>query len=356
MASIIHTGDLHFDRPFTAFPFDKAAICREEKLACFERIINKARAEKTDILLLAGDLFENTHVSLKTVNFLKRCFASIRGTHIFIVPGNHDCISGNGIYSAAELGENVTVFGEEISYKEIESLGVRVYGMGLLSRFTEKPALEGFKAKEDGMANIMLLHGGLPPYDRTETNPIFAEHIAESGLDYLACGHIHKSDGIKTLGKTAYAYCGIPDGRLAGEEGNKGIICGKVEKGRCELGFEVTSSRFVHAAEVDVGGMLTYFDVINGLGELNKRDIYYVTLKGERGDGVFFDTQVLEQMLCERVFFASVTDNSVCGRKSDGILERIFIEKIAQSDKSEDIKNEALRAGLAALGGNGGLK
>ncbi|MEG1442313.1 MAG: metallophosphoesterase, partial [Oscillospiraceae bacterium] len=79
MPRIIHTGDIHFDTPFTSRLNRKdAELRRSEIKATFGKIISKAN--DADLLLIAGDLFDGGTVSADTINFLKRKFSEIPNT------------------------------------------------------------------------------------------------------------------------------------------------------------------------------------------------------------------------------------------------------------------------------------
>ena len=350
MARIVHTGDLHFCTPFQGFPPNVAERFREEQFASFEKTIEYVKEINADALLLAGDLFENEYVSYRILEFLRRCFASIPETHVFISPGNHDCIMGNDIYAAESLGENVTVFGEEISCVLLPEAGVRVYGTGLLNQTSHKDILLGFHAPRDGIANIFLAHCSLPPYG--DLCPVSARRLSESGIDYFAAGHIHSHEGFKKAGSTVYAYCGTPEGRFLDECGKKGIIAGDVTAENVSLSFKNTAKREVHKLNADISDAITYGDIIGKLGKLCKNDIYNIELCGTIGRNMFFDTNTLSEMLSERVFYANIKFAAKReGKKPDSIAEKLFGEILHERTKSGAIAAQAEMLGLAALRG-----
>ena len=350
MTKIIHTGDLHLDSPLIALSSRKAEICRNERLMSFEKTIDETQKYGADILLLAGDLFENEYVSYKTVEFLKRCFAKIPDTHIFISPGNHDCIGGNKIYLTENLGQNVHVFGGQLSYIELKELNVRVYGYGFYNKYSDENVLEGFKAKDDGMTNIMLLHCSLPPYK--DTNPVTKEQIAASGLDYLAPGHIHAGGEIMREGDTFYAYCGTPQGYSFDEMGDKGIIEGEVNHKSANLKFIKTAKRDVEVIDIDVSDCLTNSDICSKLNDLKSENIYKILLKGKTPKEVIFNTKTLKEMLEEKIFSVKIYDETETEtEKSPSMAEKLFLERLNGKDVSESIKTRAAKLGLMALGG-----
>ena len=351
MTKIIHSGDLHLDTPLTGFASEKAEICRSERLLSFEKTIDEVIKTKAEILLLAGDLFENENVSFGTVRFLKKCFARIPDTYVFIAPGNHDCLTGNRVYSKGELGENVHVFSDELDFKEIESKNIRVYGYGFRGKFVDENVLSNFRVKDDKMANILVMHCSLPPYK--DTNPVTLEQIKESGLDYIAAGHIHAGGKIQKQGKTYFAYCGTPQGFSFDEVGKKGIICGDIEQNSVNLEFIKTSKREVCIKEADVSGCTTNADVVAMFKDLNPENIYKIILRGKIHKQVVLNKKVIKEMLEENVFFAKIYDETEIEiDKAASLAEKLFLEKLSEKGMSEAVTERAKKIGLCALGGD----
>ena len=148
MVKIVHCSDTHFDSPFLGLSAGAAQIRRAEQFESFEKVIDITAETGADILLLAGDLFENDVVSRLTAEFLRRCFEKIKNTYVFIAPGNHDYTDGNSIYKNASLGENVIVFTGGIQSVTIEDKKCRVYGCGFEKQFYTGN-FDGFRAQDD---------------------------------------------------------------------------------------------------------------------------------------------------------------------------------------------------------------
>lgn len=347
MVKIVHCGDTHFDSPFTGLSLGAAEKRREEQLATFERVIDITRETKADLLLLAGDLFENEYVSRKTAEFLRRSFEKIKDTYVFIAAGNHDFIDGNNIYKGASLGDNVTVFDENIQSVEIADKKCRVYGCGFTEQFYNCD-FDSFSAEDDEFVNIGVFHCALPPY--TDHNPITAEQIEKSGLDYLAAGHIHLHDGFNKAGKTTYAYCGIPEGRGFDETGEKGIITGEISKNQCNLQFVPVCKRQLHRETLNVSDCLTYSDIVRKIDAFDAKDLYSITLTGELADGVYFNIDALTKTLSEKLFYVRLTDETKRRIvRENGIMEKMFLEALKEQDLPEEIYDLAASFGLDAL-------
>ena len=119
---IIHAADLHFDTPFQDVSKEQSNINREELKEVFLNIINFAKENPVDILLLAGDIFDNFTVSRQTLHFLENCFDKIKNTRIFISPGNHDPYGQNSFYKLINFPSNVHIFKGKIEKVYIKEL------------------------------------------------------------------------------------------------------------------------------------------------------------------------------------------------------------------------------------------
>ena len=136
--------------------------------------------------------------------------------------------------------------------------------------------LKGFTAPEEMGFAIGILHG-----DTTQAKspycPITAKQIKDSNLDYLALGHIHKCDAIKS-GKTLCAWPGGPMGRGYDEPGRKGVLIVELGEKTEALFMELDTPRFydleVEPEEDPVGAIGS---LLPAAGNLN---FYRITLVG----------------------------------------------------------------------------
>ena len=235
MIKFLHAADLHLDAPFSALSPEQAAARRQEQRALLTELAEAANAQDCDVVLLAGDLFDSSSASEQTLLALRRALASIHAP-VFISPGNHDCLLPGSAYLTESWPENVHIFKTDtIEAVELPEKNLRVYGAGFPARFC--PALlEGFAAKDDGRTNLMVVHGN-PTQPSSPYNPILPAQIAQSGLSYLALGHIHQASGLLTAGGTAYAWPGCAMGRGFDELGQKGAYLGRITDAGVQLDF-----------------------------------------------------------------------------------------------------------------------
>lgn len=216
---ILHSADLHLDSPFGQFPEDVRRELRQSLRSVPERLLQVSREEKCDLWLLAGDLFDG-EVTWESYRALYRVLADC-GVPVFIAPGNHDYYGVHSVWTEKSWPENVHIFDGSLSCVELPELGCRVYGAGYRTMDCE-PLLQGFRAKEDGMYNLCVLHGD-PVSGQSHYCPVTREQAASSELDYLALGHVHAS-GYFRAGRTLCGWPGCPMGRGWDETGKKGLF------------------------------------------------------------------------------------------------------------------------------------
>ncbi len=218
---ILHAADLHLDTPFTG----RSPALGRELLKVPGLLVDICRREKCDMMLLAGDLFDGPWTA-ESMDALRSALAEA-GVPVFISPGNHDFCGADSPYLSENWPENVHIFTQPaISSVALESLDCRVYGAGFRSMDCDS-LLENFTAQGDEKFHIAVLHGD-PTQVNSPYNPITAAQIRESGLHYLALGHIHQTGSLR-CGETLCAWPGCPMGRGWDETGIKGVLLVTVE-------------------------------------------------------------------------------------------------------------------------------
>ena len=220
---ILHTGDLHLGMSFarSKLPAEVGKVRRQELWETFDRIIDTARAEKADLLLIAGDLFEYNYCTASDIKRINDRFARIPDTRVLIAPGNHDPALPGSLYNTCRWQPNVHIFrSSKICALELEGLGATVWGLGWDRGDIREPLLEGFKAAGEGI-NIMLVHGDVVPEGSpSDYLPLYKRHLAGCGVAYAALGHVHKGGAVEHGGKGAAMYCSSPEPISFNEEGS----------------------------------------------------------------------------------------------------------------------------------------
>ncbi len=195
----IHLADVHLGAaPDKGYSWSRQ---REEEIwETFRRIIAGIRENPVDFLFIAGDLFHRQPLlrELKEVNYL---FSTIPETRVYLIAGNHDHMRSNSFYRGFSWEPNVVFFeGEELTCIKDEEHPVYVYGLSYEHQEITAPLYDkAAPCREEGL-HILLAHGG----DERHI-PINISRLAAAGFDYVALGHIHKPQILRT---DAIAYAG----------------------------------------------------------------------------------------------------------------------------------------------------
>lgn len=313
MPKVVHCSDIHLDSAFAALPAERSEQRRLECLQTFDKII--AHAANADLLLIAGDLFESNAVKRATVQHIIRKFAEIPQTQIFIAPGNHDPYTPESPYARYAWGENVHIFGSDLTCVDLPHCNTCVYGAGFTAVTQRTSGLEKLRCNRECI-NILLLHGELTSAGTGSTfRPITMEELRHSGVNYAALGHIHSFQGLCQAGESAYAYCGMPEGRGFDETGEKGILVGTVETNAVDLKFVSLCKRQYHCLEVDISDAKDTLDIAEILmrqgGNTGKPDdLYRFVLRGYVQPQLEILMPRLKELLSEHFYYVELEDET----------------------------------------------
>ncbi len=181
---ILHTADLHM-----AFLGDKGC-------SGLETVVNTAVSQRADLLLIAGDLFDNNRIEDNLMEFVRGQFWRLP-IPIVVLPGNHDCLVPGGVFTRAEFWKscrNLHVLqhtdGETLN---LPFLNLSIWGRPIDNYFGDIHPMQGRSKQIDGgFWNIAVAHGYFVDTDspRFPSYHITEPEIAENPWDYVALGHV----------------------------------------------------------------------------------------------------------------------------------------------------------------------
>jgi DNA repair exonuclease SbcCD nuclease subunit len=356
LIKVLHAADFHLDSPFDSLSDEKARERRREQRELFLSLGEICNREGVGAVLLSGDLIDSDRSSLETCEILLEVFRSIKA-EVFIAPGNHDFASPRSPYLTLRFPKNVHIFtSPEIRKLEFPERGFTVWGAGFTGD-TSPPLLTGFRAEGEGV-KILVMHGDVNQ-PKSPYNPISEAEIAESGLDYLALGHVHGFSGVKKAGRTYYAYPGCPEGRGFDETGEKGVLIGSVGSESCDMKFLPLGGRKYEVLNVDLSEADDPVKAILPLLPRDSyRDIYRIVLQGEY-DGEL-DLGSLTEKLSDRFYALTIKDRTrirrdIWEKAGEDTLRGIFLRKMRKKYNEAETEEErerivlAVRYGLSAL-------
>lgn len=363
---VLHCADVHIGAA-ESFLGTKAAYRRSETLLTVEHIMDIVKKNGIQLMLIAGDFFDSNKISTETAEKIFAQIGDLKETAVVAVAGNHDPLNSESPYKRCRLPENLYVFGPEDEYITIESLNTRVYGKSFDNVYLKGEDSFKLKPTEDGYINIAVLHGDFGYTADSRYNPITPQFIENSGMDYIAFGHIHKRSEISKLGGTYYAYPGCPEGHGFDETGAKGVYVGEIGKNYCNMEFMPTARRMYIYEKADLTllseGESIYEKIISVLAEKYGasygENLYKIELCGTLPTGVTLDKAELASRLSEQVYYVKIKDKTELQYDFDTLskeisLKGLFVKNMllklenAGGDERENIR-AALSIGLKAF-------
>jgi exonuclease SbcD len=224
MLRLLHTADVHLGARHADLG-DVAAAQRERQFAAFNATVDLALAEKVDLFLVAGDLFDSNVQPRRSVDRVAAELARLAEARIrtVLIPGTHDVYDRSSVYRAYDLAtlagtrpeDNlVVVLTPSRPWVHLPALDAVVHGPVFATKRAPHSPLRDLASVETPVATwkIGLLHAALLIPGRTDHDEVVitTDEIAASGLDYLALGHWHSAQVSKARGVT-YAYSGAPE-------------------------------------------------------------------------------------------------------------------------------------------------
>ena len=218
---VLHTADVHLGSDGYGDAAQQAAHGERSRHA-FRRVIDRALADRVDLLLIAGDLFDHNRVPDETVAFAR---AELDRLHqpVVILPGNHDALSTNAIYDRHDVtagASHVHVIrrldGETIDIPELDLV---VWGRAMEEHTPAFRPLDRIPGRDRRRWCLAMAHGFFYE-DRRQaerSSPIFADEIRDTGWDYVALGHQHVQTNVSQGAVAAY-YSGAPVIEWGGSE------------------------------------------------------------------------------------------------------------------------------------------
>jgi len=361
---ILHTADIHIGEA-QSFLGAIAEKRRFETLLTFERIIDLAKEKEVDIIAIAGDLFDSNDVDREFVNAV---FGKIEQSQIptVVALGNHDPLSSNSPFLQLELPKNLHVFNKNDECITFESLNLKVYGRSFADTYLKGE--ESFPLSVDkNYVNIMVQHGELKSDLSSDYNSITPNFIKNSGMDYIALGHIHKRTPIGKMGETHFAYSGCPEGQGFDELDEKGVFIGEIGKGVCNLEFVPVSKRKHIHHKCDISDFANIAEICekiinefkNEYGDEYTQNLYKIELIGEILPDVKISTAEISSRLEDKLYFVKVKDSTSLKLDLDaltkelslkGIFAKKMLEKMADAEEDEKkLYEKALKIGLKAF-------
>jgi exonuclease SbcD len=329
MLRLLHTADVHLGARHADLG-DAAAAQRERQFAAFRSTVELAIAEKVDIVLIAGDLFDSNTQPRRSVERvaaeLKRLVdAKIRTV---IIPGTHDVYDPASIYRAYDLAalagaagdDMVTVLTPNRPSVHLPACDAVVHATVFATKRAPHSPLRDLRvaaSEPKATWHIGLVHGALAIPDRTDSDEVVVtkEEIAATGLDYLALGHWHSAQKGRA-GSTTYAYSGAPEAVAVNQDGSGKVLLVELSEtaGKRAITLaqrQVGVTKF-EKLELDAARLAGQPDLVTKLAAKANPDLVLdARLTGVRPDELDINVDEVEDQLKAKFLRLRVRDGSV---------------------------------------------
>jgi DNA repair exonuclease SbcCD nuclease subunit len=206
-AVIVHSSDLHLgvDDSFS----------NRDSLAVLPKVLATATAACADVVLLAGDTFDNHRQPLELLERAAQMMRDYRNP-IVILPGNHDPLTPDSVYRRGGLAKipNVRILGLNVDQAVIFSeFELEIWGRAHLDYADMSPLAD--PRPRSTRWQLAAAHGHYVDESRDPNRLIGSwlihrEEIIATGSDYVALGHWNQATSVGNGEVSAY-YSGSPE-------------------------------------------------------------------------------------------------------------------------------------------------
>jgi DNA repair exonuclease SbcCD nuclease subunit len=385
MLRLLHMADVHLGARHHDLGA-QAAAQRDRQFSAFKRAVDMAIAEKVELVLVCGDLFDSNSQPRRSV---ERAAAELkrlvdRHIRVVVIPGTHDAYDAGSIYRVFDLpsmvngkangdGARCVVLTDLQPSVGFPELDVTVHGRVFPTKKAPKSPLAGFAANDAGKGarfQVGMIHGARYVAGQVESDDvIFTDaEVAASGLDYLALGHWHSFQQGRA-GKTTWAYSGAPEPVQIDQDGAGQVLIVSLDAGAGDKTDVRVEPRMVgktrmNKLTIDAATVGSQVELTRRLAELADPDLFLdVRLVGVAPDDLDLHLDEVTKQLEGSFLRLRVADGSVAALPEGsippadtiaGAFVRSLQVRIAAQEAGGDTEGaaelrEALRIGRLLL-------
>lgn len=352
---IIHCSDLHLDSKMeTNLSKEKAKMRKNEILLTFEKMIQYAKENKVEIIIIAGDMFDKKNITQKAKKMVKSQIILNPEIDFVYLKGNHDEI--NFLDDEEEIPTNLKLFNNKkwttYEYEDITISGIE---------FGEQAEYNIYNSLilEKNKTNIVVMHGQESQRDiKDKTEIINLKELRNKNIDYLALGHIHSYKQDKLDNRGIYCYSGCLEGRGFDECGDKGFVLLNIENKKIQTEFISIAKRNLYEVKVDITGVTENYEIEQKIEQdtkhISKENLVKIILTGKVEVGTTRDIDYLikkyeEDFYCIKIHDETTANIDYMKHQNDASLKGEFIRLILEQDLTDEEKSKIINTGIKAL-------
>lgn len=208
---LLHTSDWQLGLRLNFVGGDEAVRLRTQRFDTVRRIGELAREHGVDVVVVAGDVFDDNGVGADTLQQARDALEAFGEVPVVLLPGNHDPATADSALRRLSPPGNVHLALERTACR-VDAPGgaVDIFPCPLLTRHHYDDPAEWLPARaESGAVRVAVAHGGALSFGESTESPnrIDVQRILDRGFDYVALGDWH---GLYEVTPRAW-YCGAPE-------------------------------------------------------------------------------------------------------------------------------------------------
>lgn len=257
MLKLLHISDIHINKSFATKDEVLRHKLQRAVIKSFQNAIQYVISHELDGLIIAGDLFDSQHITLRDGEIVRDAFEQLNKHNIpvFYASGNHDFTHYDSKIRQLNFPKNVcTFFDDQPEMYEVKNKygqSYKVVGCGHMIQQESRNLIEQFPTgRYIGVAHSMV-QSSITKGDEGDYLPSTIETISHKGYMYFALGHIHQNGPIDKH-ETIY-YSGSIQGLNSNEIGLKGGNLVVIEDDIAKVQFIPLCSVLFDQMMVDVG-------------------------------------------------------------------------------------------------------
>lgn len=357
--TFLHTADIHLGTKFVnnkQFSLKEREKRRSELWDTFNEIINIAKKDKINYLLIAGDLIAESYSRFKDIQRIIKGFEQIPDTKVIITCGNNDPYSHiTSMYRFVRWPENVYLFSNTDKtevYTSDDDDDVCIYSVSWDEDKEFDVAEEIYNIKTDkDKINILLLHCDV----NNQSEHSIDSNIIKYKFNYCALGHVHNYTEVERN----IIYPGTPEPLNFTEEGQHGIISGEISNNHLVTTFVPIAKRKFVTREINLEVGYNFnriLDLIKNSGGKfdNMTDYVKVILNGTISNHISIDE--IKNEASQFFYYIEFEDNYIYEKNLDepdkeikGSILESYIMQFENIDKTDKKYQQAFELGLQVL-------
>lgn len=233
-----------------------------------------------------------------------------------------------------------------------------IYGYGFDDYYLKEEKIDKINIKNKNKINILITHGTLDgaTLEEQEYNSIPRRKIEEKGFDYVALGHIHKTN-YKENEKIIYPGSTVAIG--FDELGKHGMIEGEIVNKKLTTKFIPIETTEFQELELELTNIISKEELLEKINEiqLEENKLYKITLVGKRNFEININNLYKYNLDNKIIKIKDKTKPNYDIEKiaNETTLKGLFAEEIldrlnkCQTDKERKILEKAIEIGMDVL-------